>query len=87
MYTSWLVQNEIFHRVENRLFSIVVDETTDTSTAEKWSLSLRYDDEKTNDIREDFLTFIETVSCTGETIADIIRDYLTMYNLPFDNCL
>ncbi|CAF4623828.1 unnamed protein product, partial [Didymodactylos carnosus] len=51
------------------------------------SLSLRYYDKKTNDIREDFLTFIETVSCTGETIANIILDYLTTHNLPFDNCV
>ncbi|CAF3049757.1 unnamed protein product [Rotaria sp. Silwood2] len=42
---------------------------------------------KTNDIREDFLTFIETVSCTGETIANVILDYLTAHNLPFDNCI
>ncbi len=58
-YTSWLVQNEIiqcihksilneiFHQVENRLFSIIVD----------------------------------------ETISDIILDYLTTHNLPFDNCV
>ncbi|CAF1368877.1 unnamed protein product, partial [Didymodactylos carnosus] len=94
-YTTLLVQNEIIdcihkyilneilHRVENCLFSIIVDETT----AEQLSLSLRYYDKKKNDIREDFLTPIETVSCTGETIANIILDYLTMHNLPFDNCV
>ncbi|CAF1369315.1 unnamed protein product [Rotaria sordida] len=63
------------------------DETTDTSTAEQLSLSLRYYDQKLNDIREDFLTFIETVSCTGETILNIILDYLTTHNLPFYNCV
>ena len=47
LYTSSLVQNEIIecihkyilnqimHRVENCLFSVIVDETTDTSTAEQ----------------------------------------------------
>ncbi|CAF1401768.1 unnamed protein product [Rotaria sordida] len=35
-----------------------------------------------------FLLFIhQTVSCMGETIANIILDYLTTYNLPFDNSL
>ncbi len=53
LYTSSLVQNEIiecihkhilngvFYRTNNRLFSIIVDETTDTSTAEQLGLSLR----------------------------------------------
>ncbi|CAF1390355.1 unnamed protein product [Rotaria sordida] len=63
------------------------DETTDTSTAEQLSLSLRYYDQKLNDIREDFLTFIETVSCTGETTLNIILDYLTTHNLLFYNCV
>ncbi|CAF0782449.1 unnamed protein product [Adineta steineri] len=81
------ILNEILHRVENCLFSIIVDETTDTSTVEQLSLSLRYYDNKTNDIREDFLAFIETVSCTGETIADIIVDYLTTHKLLLDNCI
>ncbi|CAF1358463.1 unnamed protein product, partial [Rotaria sordida] len=62
-------------------------ETTDTSTAEQLSLSLRYYDQKLNDIREDFLTFIETVSCTGETTLNIILDYLTTHNLLFYNCV
>ncbi|CAF4526578.1 unnamed protein product, partial [Rotaria sp. Silwood2] len=99
LYISSSVQNEIvdclhkyilkqiLHRVQNCLFSIIVDETTDTSTAEQLSLSLRYYDQKTNDIREDFLTFIETVSCTGETISNLILDYLTTHNLPFHNCV
>ncbi len=69
------------------MFSIIVDETTDTSTAEQLTLSLRYYDEKTNDTREDFLAFMETVSCTGETKAEIILDYLTTHNLPLDNCV
>ncbi|CAF4522350.1 unnamed protein product [Rotaria magnacalcarata] len=58
LYTSPLVQNEIIkcihkyilneilNRVENCLFSIIVDETTYTTTVEQLSLSLRYYDEK-----------------------------------------
>ncbi|CAF4550281.1 unnamed protein product, partial [Rotaria sp. Silwood2] len=99
LYISSLVQNEIIdcihkyilnevlHRVKNCLFSIIVDETTDTSTVEQLNLSIRYYDNKTHDIREDFLAFIETISCTGETIANVILDYLTTYNLPFNNCV
>ncbi|CAM4768899.1 unnamed protein product [Rotaria magnacalcarata] len=99
LYTSSQVQNEIIdcihkymlndilHRIENCLFSIIVDETTDASTVEQVSFSIRYYDNKTNDIREDFLAFIETVSCTGESISNIILDYLRAYNLPFDNCI
>ncbi|CAF4286314.1 unnamed protein product [Rotaria sp. Silwood2] len=99
LYTSPLIQNEItdcihkyilneiLHRAENCLLSIFVDETPDTYTAEQLSLSLRYYDKKINNIREDFLTFTETVLCTGETIANIILDYLTTHNLPYDNCV
>ncbi|CAF1476153.1 unnamed protein product, partial [Rotaria sordida] len=43
------ILNEILHRVENCLYSIIVDETTDASTAEQLSISLRYYDKKTND--------------------------------------
>ncbi|CAF2004342.1 unnamed protein product [Rotaria magnacalcarata] len=31
--------------------------------------------------------YTKTVSCTGETIANIILDYLSTNNLPFDNCI
>ncbi|CAF4579543.1 unnamed protein product, partial [Didymodactylos carnosus] len=69
------------------VYCIIVDETTDTSTTEQISFSLRYYDESTNDSREDFITFIDTVSCTGESIANIILDYLKRYSLPLDNCV
>ncbi|CAF1264196.1 unnamed protein product, partial [Didymodactylos carnosus] len=46
-----------------------VDETTDTPTTELTSFSLRYCDESTSDIREDFITFIGTVSCTDEIVV------------------
>ena len=96
-YTSSLVQNEIIdcihkymlneilHRVNNSLFSIIVDEITDISTVEQLSLSIRYFDNEKNVVREDFLAFIEVFSCTGEAIANIILDYLATYCLPLDN--
>ncbi|CAF1491778.1 unnamed protein product, partial [Didymodactylos carnosus] len=98
-FISGLVQNEIIEcihetilknilrRSKDCVYCIIVDETTDTSTTEQISFSLRYYDESTNDIREDFITFIDTVSCTGESIANIILDYLKRYGLPLDNCV
>ena len=71
--------------MENCLFPIIVDETTDTSIIGQLNLSKRYYDSKTNDIREDFLAFIETISCTGEAIANVTLHYFETYNLLFDN--
>ena len=71
--------------MENCLFPIIVDETTDTSTVEQLKFSIQYYDSKTSDITEDILAFIETISYPVEAIANVILHYLVTYNLLFDN--
>ena len=76
--------NEILRRVENCLFPIIVEKSTDTSTVEQLKFSIRYHDSKISDIRENILAFMETISYTGEAIA-VILHYLVTCNLLFDN--
>lgn len=99
-YTSARIQNEVIEiihehvlssvlaRVDSStLFSVIVDGTTDTSTVEQLSFLIRFVDNKTKDIREDFLTFIPTASCTGAAIADHILSCLQRFGLLPANCI
>ena len=56
-----------------------MDETTDISTSEQVSISVRFVDDTV--LREEFLGFHKTVSTTGEDLAVLIIDCLKEYGL------
>ena len=84
-YTSWSVQNEFIDlcamqikaniktSIDGKPFAIIADEVTDSSNKEQLSVCLRYFDNKNEEIREDFCTFIECRDgVTGEDLASYI---------------
>lgn len=97
-YTSHDIQNEILemmaHEIVRNLllkvraskfFSLIADETTDISTKEQLSFTLRYVDEhlKSDEI---FLGLYEMRSTTGEAITDAIIDILRRFDLDITFC-
>ena len=99
-YTSSSTQNEIIELIYEHilssilyrvgpttLYSIIVDGTTDSSNIEQLCVLIRYVDQRSNEIREDFLAFVPTTSSTAEAIADHILSSLKRFKLPLSNCI
>lgn len=99
-YTSSIIQNEIIELIyehvlssilcrlgSTTLYSIIVDGTTDSSNVEQLCLLIRYVDQHSLEIREDFLAFVPTTSSTGDTIANHILSFLKRFGLSFTNCI
>jgi hypothetical protein len=99
-YTSAPCQNSIIEIIHEHvlssllsrmdsstLFSLIVDGTTDASTVEQLSFLVRFVDKNTKEIREDFLAFIPTSSCTGQAIADQILNCFARFSLLPGNCI
>ncbi|CAF2742650.1 unnamed protein product [Rotaria sp. Silwood2] len=99
-YTSSSIQNKIIELIHEHvlssilcrlgpttLYSIIVDGTTDSSNIEQLCFLIRYVDQHSLEIREDFLAFIPTTSSTGEAIADHILSCLKKFGLPLTNCI
>lgn len=83
-YTSPIIQNEIIQSCntillrklvnvinKSKCFSVLADETTDISTKEQLSICVRYIDEN-NRLHDNFLTFFEIDSLTGNDLANSI---------------
>ena len=82
-YTSPQIQNELIQisseQIQNELvdncnravyFGFIADEATDSSTKEQISLCVRYYDQQSQTVREDFLGFAEAEKTTGESLAN-----------------
>lgn len=80
-----VIKNKIVNRVKaSKYFSILCDETSDTSTIEQMTICIRYIDTSTFTIREDFLGFVEMASTTGTAIKDVIKTEIEKIGLSFD---
>nr|XP_042895669.1 52 kDa repressor of the inhibitor of the protein kinase-like [Parasteatoda tepidariorum] len=95
MYTSSFIQNEIIdtfgHLIQSQIvtnvrksifYSILADETTDISQVEQFSLCVRYVEDQSYEIREDFLTFVPVHDVTGAGLANTVLE--TLSSLGFD---
>lgn len=68
----------------SKCFSILADETTDVSTKEQMSLSVRYVhlDKSKHLIKESFLEFVVLKDLTGRGLAKIILEELNNLEVP-----
>ena len=94
-YTSSVIQNQIISvladQIRNKIitnvksarwFSVIADEVTDSSNKEQLTLVLRYVDNDSMLIREDFVGFFECDSgITGRSLADKITSSLQSFGL------
>jgi len=101
VYTSYEIQNEILRLMAHsvlqsliadtskaRIFSLIVDETTDRSTDEQVSVCFRYTDDEIQP-REVFPGLYETADTkyTEESLFNVIKDagLLSRFSLPVEN--
>ena len=94
VYAAQKIQNEIInimasmvrHQICNSVqksgyYSILADETKDTSKQEQLSIAIRYVDSNTHLIVERFLTFVIATELNAEHLSKYILDTLALYNL------
>lgn len=82
------IQNIIVGKVDagSRVFAIIADEGRDCSNKEQMPIVVRYMDEA-NDIREDFLSFVECEhGTTGAQLADLIETTCHSLGLDMNLC-
>lgn len=100
-YTSPTIQNEMISLIGSsiqevvilkvqkaKLFSVLMDETTDLSHREQVSLLIRYVQENDNgsvDIEERMLALVETHDVTGLGLTNLLLDTLKKHNLDIAN--
>ena len=71
---------------ENRLFSILADETSDCSNQEQWSLVIRFVD-GTGEMREGFLGFLHCdLGLSGKALAGTVLNGIAYLTLDIWNC-
>ena len=69
---------------ESGMFAIMVDGTKDITGKEQESVCIKHVDAMLN-VHEEFMGLYETVSATGEAIANIVSDVLIRFSLPISN--
>nr|CAH7766104.1 unnamed protein product [Callosobruchus chinensis] len=70
-----IIVNTLIKKVNaSRSFSILADETADISGVEQLSLCVRYVDNETSNIREDFVQFVPVHDVTGKGLANSIME-------------
>ena len=96
-YTSVAIQNEILQtmalrilrqtasKIRGRMFSIMVDETTDCSTVEQCVIVIRWVDDKL-ETHEDFIGFYALPVANSDTIVEVIKDALVRLGLNLSDC-
>nr|CAH7767474.1 unnamed protein product [Callosobruchus chinensis] len=73
-----IIVNTLIKKVNaSRSFCILADETADISGVEQLSLCVRYLDNETSNIREDFVQFVPVHDVTGKGLANSIMETLT----------
>lgn len=93
------ILNSLLKKVkENKFFSIIFDETTDISKENQMSIVFRYFDENTNEVREDFATFIDVYKSnidnisdeplvSGKVLAKTVLNFIENCGLEYNNCI
>ena len=81
-----MVREKICTEVKDAgVYSILADETKDSSKTEQMAIVVRYVDVKEAKIHERFLTFVEVSNLDAESLTEYIMDTLKSYHLNLDS--
>ncbi|XP_063240858.1 zinc finger protein 862-like [Bacillus rossius redtenbacheri] len=74
-----IIVEKIIAKIQKaRFFSVLADETTDSSHSEQMSISIRYVDLESHPhaVREDFIKFVKVIDLTGTSLSNTIVSVL-----------
>ncbi|KYN50523.1 hypothetical protein ALC57_00163, partial [Trachymyrmex cornetzi] len=78
---------EICNILKTTKFSLIIDETTDTSITKSLAIVVRYFDSRRLIIKDRFLTLLEVKSCTAEDLYNSIEFFFEENEIPFENMI
>lgn len=79
--------NELKEELSGKSFSILIDETTDTSTAKLLAVIVRHWDTRSQKVVDDLLGLVEVDSATGEALFNAVGGLMDRFNLDAKNCI
>ncbi len=97
IYTSHGIQDELIKIIGNKVvqriceqvkeagfYSIIADESRDSSKQEQMSLAVRYVDMSDGSVNEHFLTFIQAERLDASSLSSYIKQLFTKYDFDFN---
>ena len=79
------ILRDVRDRISDKWFTLMVDETTDTSNTEQMVFCLRHVDDQW-DVHEDVIGLHALESTSAASIVFVIKDILLRLNFRIDNC-
>jgi len=79
--------NELREELSGKKFSILIDETTDTSTSKLLAVIVRHWDSRSKRVLDDLLGLLEVDSTTGEALFSAVERQMRKFNLDMKNCV
>jgi hypothetical protein len=78
---------ELKEELKDKSYSILIDESTDTSCKKFLAVLVRHLDTKSQKLMDDFLGLVEVVGTTGEELFQAVKELMALYSLEFKNCI
>lgn len=75
----------VISALQNKKFSLIVDETTDVSSKKCVVLVARYVDN--GRVRDRFMALLEVVKADAMSIYNLIKEFFNKHNIPFCNMI
>jgi hypothetical protein len=79
--------NELKKELRGKAFSILIAETTDTSTAKLLAVRVRHWDTRSHKVVDDLLGLVEVDSATGEALFNAVEELMKQFDLDAKNCI
>lgn len=76
---------ELCEVLKERMFSVIIDETTDRNTTKQMSIIVQYWDDSKNKIQNSFLDLVEVHDSTAEGLANTLKQSLQEKHIPIEN--
>ena len=78
---------ELKEELQDKAFSILIDESTDTSCKKLLAVLVRHWDTRSQAITDDLLGLLEVVGTSGEELFHAVEGLMTLYDLDVKKCI
>ena len=81
------LKSDLIQDLQNKKYTLIIDESTDVSTQKYLCILVRYLSDKTNEITTSFLSLIPVQEATGDNIFNLIKNEIESCNQDLKNCI